>query len=135
MISKIFSLRNWVMKQLMKTDESGIMKIPPKGKVDFGEMIIRENLFKKGIDPKTITSERQLDNILNTPTVSPKVKPKKSGEVIEVDDEQVAKTLMKAGHIKPTRIIKKRARKKDGTFIKDDKSTPDVNEAWEQVDG
>ena len=45
----IFSLRNWVMKQLMKTDKSGIMKIPPKGKVDFGEMLLREQLFTKGI--------------------------------------------------------------------------------------
>ena len=26
---------------------------------------------------------------------------------------------------------RKRARKKDGTFKGDDKSTPDVNEAWE----
>ena len=26
---------------------------------------------------------------------------------------------------------KKRARKKDGTYRGDDKSTPDVNEAWE----
>ena len=26
---------------------------------------------------------------------------------------------------------RKRARKKDGTFRGDDKSTPDVNEAWE----
>ena len=26
---------------------------------------------------------------------------------------------------------RKRARKKDGTFRADDKSTPDVNEAWE----
>ena len=26
---------------------------------------------------------------------------------------------------------RKRARKKDGTFIGDDKSTPNVNEAWE----
>ena len=36
------------MKQLLKTNESGIMKLPDKGKIDFGEMIIRENLFKKG---------------------------------------------------------------------------------------
>ena len=71
------------MKQIMKTNKEGILQIPAKGKVDFGEMIIREDLFRKGIDPKTITSERQLDNILNTPTVSPK--PKQSGEVIDVD--------------------------------------------------
>ena len=83
MISKAFSLRNYIMKQLMKTDKSGIMKLPDKGNVDFGEMIIKENLFRRGIDPKTITSESQLDNILNTPHVSPK--PKKSGEVIDVD--------------------------------------------------
>ena len=84
-ISKIFSLRNYVMKQLMKTNKEGIMQIPNKSKVDFREMIIRENLFKKGIDPRTITNEKQLDNILNTPTVSPKPIPKKSGEVIKAD--------------------------------------------------
>ena len=84
-ISKIFSLRNYVMKQIMKPNKEGIMKIPDKGKVDFGEMIIKEQLFKKGIDPKAITSEKQLDNILNTPTVTPHSTPKKSGEVIEVD--------------------------------------------------
>ena len=85
MISKIFSLRNYVMKQLMKTNKQGIMQIPDKGKVDFGEMLIKEQLFKKGIDSKAITSERQLDNILNTPTVSPHSTPKKPGEVINVD--------------------------------------------------
>ena len=84
-ISKIFSLRNYVMKQLMKTNKEGIMQIPNKSKVDFGEMIIRENLFKKGIDPRTITNETQLENILNTSTVSPKPMPKKSGEVIKAD--------------------------------------------------
>ena len=75
------------MKQLMKTDKSGIMKIPDKGKVDFGEMMLREELFLKGINPGMIKSDKQLDNILNTPVVpkSERVKPKKSGEVIEVD--------------------------------------------------
>ena len=75
------------MKQLMKTDKSGIMKIPDKGKVDFGEMMLREELFLKGINPGMIKSDKQLDNILNTPVVpkSERGKPKKSGEVIEVD--------------------------------------------------
>ncbi len=83
----IFSLRNWVMKQLMKQDKSGVMKIPDKGKIDFGEMLVRESLFKKGIHPGAIKNEKQLDNILNTPVVpkSERVKPKKPGEVIEVD--------------------------------------------------
>ena len=76
------------MKQLMKTDKSGIMKLPPKGKIDFGEMLLREQLFKKGINPGMIKNEKQLDNILDTPAVpkSERVKPKKSGEVIEVND-------------------------------------------------
>ena len=83
----IFSLRNWVMKQLMKQDKSGIMRIPDKGKIDFGEMLVRESLFKKGINPGAVKNEKQLDNILNTPAVpkSERVKPKKSGKVIEVD--------------------------------------------------
>jgi len=63
-----------------------------------------------------------------------KVMDKVKGEIIDIQNEQIAKSLMKAGHIKPTRIKKKRARKKDGTFIKDDKSTPDINEAWEEVE-
>jgi len=83
----IFSLRNWVMKQLMKTDKSGIMRIPSKGKIDFGEMLIREQLFKKGISPGSIKNEKQLDNILDTPVVpkSEKVKTKKSADIIKVD--------------------------------------------------
>ena len=83
----IFSLRNWVMKQLMKPNKQGIMTIPDKGKIDFGEMLLREQLFKKGIHPSMIKNEKQLDNILDTPAVpkSERAKPKKSGKVIEVD--------------------------------------------------
>ena len=32
---------------------------------------------------------------------------------------------------KPKNKLRKRARNKDGTYKGDDKSTPDVNEAWE----
>ena len=83
----IFSLRNWVMKQLMKQDKSGIMRIPDKGKIDFGEMLLKEQLFNKGIDPRMIKNDKQLDNILDTPVVpkSERVKPKKPGKVIKVD--------------------------------------------------
>ena len=63
-----------------------------------------------------------------------KVMDKVKGDTITIDDEDVAKTLIKGGHIQPTTIKKRRARKKDGTYKKDDKSTPEVNEAWEEVD-
>ena len=84
-LSGIFSLRNFVKKQLMKTNDQGIMTLPDKGKVDFGEMMIREELFLRGIDPTLIKDEKVLEGILNTPIVKPKVAPKKPGEVIEVD--------------------------------------------------
>ena len=64
-----------------------------------------------------------------------KVMEKQKGDIITIDDEQVAKSLIKGGHIEPTTINKKRARKKDGTYKKDDKSTPDINEAWEVDNG
>ena len=83
MISKIFSLRNYVMKQIMKPNKDGIMQIPDPGKVDFGEMLIKEELFKKGIDPKLITSSKQLDNILNTPTVTPHSTPKNQEKLLK----------------------------------------------------
>lgn len=59
-----------------------------------------------------------------------KVLGEEPGSVIEIDDEQLVKTLTKAGHIEPTTMRKTRARKSDGTYKADDKSTPDVNEAW-----
>ena len=63
-----------------------------------------------------------------------KVMDKEKGEIITIEDEDVAKSLIKGGHIEPTTIKKKRARKKDGTY-KDDKSTPNFNEAWEVDNG
>lgn len=63
-----------------------------------------------------------------------KVMGKEKGDTIIIEDEDIAKSLIKGGHIEHTTIKKRRARKKDGTFKKDDKSTPDINEAWEEVD-
>ena len=40
----------------MKTTDEGIMQIPNKGKIDFGEMMIREELFLRGIDHKLVTT-------------------------------------------------------------------------------
>ena len=64
-----------------------------------------------------------------------KVQGKEKGDIITIDDKNVAKSLIKGGHIEPTTINKKRARKKDGTFVKDEKSTPNINEAWEVDNG
>tara|TARA_A100001515_G_scaffold104895_2_gene85610 strand:+ start:1822 stop:2073 length:252 start_codon:yes stop_codon:yes gene_type:complete len=57
-------------------------------------------------------------------------------EVDEVAKAKVIKKAVKEGTVKldkfNTPIVEKpqRARTKKGTFVADDKSTPDVNEAW-----
>ena len=65
------------MKQLLKTNESGIMKLPDKGKVDFGEMIIKEQLYTGGVDHRLIKSEQELENALNSITAQKKQKLKR----------------------------------------------------------
>ena len=50
-------------------------------------------------------------------------------EFVKWVEELVFGTPKKEEKPKPKK--RKRARKKDGTFKGDDKSTPDVNEAWE----
>ena len=64
-----------------------------------------------------------------------KVMDKVKGETITIDDINVAKSLIKGGHIEPITIKKRRARKKDGTYKADDKNTPNINEAWEVDNG
>ena len=59
-------IRKWVTKQLTKPNAEGIMKIPDKGNIDFGEMLIKERLFTSGIDEKLIKSEKQLERFLDS---------------------------------------------------------------------
>ena len=87
MLSGIFSLRNFVKKQLIKTNDQGIMTLPDKGQIDFGEMMIRENLFKRGIDVRSVTSEKQLEGILNTPIPTPP--PPKSADVLDLTGKKI----------------------------------------------
>ena len=86
-ISRIFTLRNFVKKQLIKTNDQGIMTLPDKGQIDFGEMIIRENLFKRGINVNSVTSEKQLESILNTPIPTPPTP--KSADVLDLKGKKI----------------------------------------------
>ena len=87
MIKGFFSIRNFVAKQLIKPDAEGIMKLPNKGNIDFGEMMIRENLFKRGIDVNSVTSEKQLESILNTPIPTPPTP--KSADVLDLTGKKI----------------------------------------------
>ena len=63
---KLFSILNFVRKQMMKTDEDGIMRLPSELKAKYGEAIITKQLIDAGIDPRMIKSEGQLINTLDS---------------------------------------------------------------------
>ena len=65
MVSKVFSIRNFAIKQLMKRGDDGIMKMPSEMKADFGEAVLIKELIDAGIDPKLIKNEQQLVNVLD----------------------------------------------------------------------
>ena len=58
--------------------------------------------------------------------------PKNMGDIVEVSAEEAA-TFIENGFAEEVKTADKpkRARNSDGTLKADDKSTPDVNEAWE----
>ena len=63
---KLFSILNFVRKQMMKTDKDGIMKLPSELKAKYGEAVITKQLIDAGVDPRTIKNEQQLINILDS---------------------------------------------------------------------
>jgi len=59
-------VRRWVMGQMKKTADDGIMiTLPEKNKVDLNVSITMDRLIRNGIDPDAFTSPQQVDNALN----------------------------------------------------------------------
>ena len=59
-------IRNFIAKQLAGRSDDGIMiTLKDPQRVTLGENILSDLLMRNGIDPKAITSEQQLKNILN----------------------------------------------------------------------
>ena len=59
-------VRRWVMSQMKKTSDDGIMiTLPDKNKVDLNVNITMDRLLRNGIDPNQITSPQQVDNAIN----------------------------------------------------------------------
>ena len=59
-------IRRWVMGQMKKTADDGIMiTLPEKNKVDLNVSITMDRLIRNGIDPDQITSPQQVDNAIN----------------------------------------------------------------------
>ena len=64
MINKI--IRNFIAKQMAGRSDDGIMiTLRDPQKVELAENIMADLLMRNGIDPRTITSEQQLKNIIN----------------------------------------------------------------------
>ena len=64
MINKI--IRNFIAKQIAGRSDDGIMiTLRDPQKVELAENIMMDLLIRNGFDPRTITNERQLKNILN----------------------------------------------------------------------
>ena len=64
MLSKI--IRNFIAKRVAGRTDDGIMiTLSDPKKVDFQAAMLEDLLMRNGIDPKAITSEQQLKNILN----------------------------------------------------------------------
>jgi hypothetical protein len=64
MINKF--IRNFIAKQMAGRSDDGIMiTLRDPQKVELGENIMAELLMRNGIDPRSITSEQQLKNIIN----------------------------------------------------------------------
>jgi hypothetical protein len=59
-------IRRWVMGQMKKTADDGIMiTLPDSNKVDLNVSITMDRLIRNGIDPDQITSPQQVDNAIN----------------------------------------------------------------------
>ena len=59
-------VRRWVMSQMKKTSDDGIMiTLPDSNKVDLNVNITMDRLIRNGIDPDQITSPQQVDNAVN----------------------------------------------------------------------
>jgi hypothetical protein len=61
-----FSIRNFVKKQMMKTNDEGIMVMPSDMKLDFGEAVLTKQLMDAGISPGMIKNEKQLISLLDS---------------------------------------------------------------------
>jgi len=62
----INAIRRWVMGQMTKKSNDGIMiTLPDMKKVELNTSITAERLMRNGVDPNSITSVNQVENIIN----------------------------------------------------------------------
>jgi uncharacterized membrane protein len=102
MINKF--IRNFIAKQMAGRSDDGIMiTLRDPQKVELGENIMAELLMRNGIDPRTITSEQQLKNILNQIEAASKqttsgIRNTESAKVFDLKGKRIKDTDNIMGH-------------------------------------
>ena len=98
MLSKI--IRNFIAKRVAGRTDDGIMiTLSDPKKVDFQAAMLEDLLMRNGIDPKTITSEQQLKNILNQlkaiekqSTTTSGIRNTESAKVFDLEGKEIKNT-------------------------------------------
>jgi len=96
MINKI--IRNFIAKQMAGRSDDGIMiTLRDPQKVELGENIMADLLMRNGIDPRAITSEQQLKNIINQIEAASKqttqtgIRNTESAKVFDLEGKEIPK--------------------------------------------
>ena len=96
MINKI--IRNYLAKQIAGRSDDGIMiTLRDPQKVELGENIMADLLMRNGIDPRSITSEAQLKNIINRIEAASKqttetgIRNTESAKVFDLEGKEIPK--------------------------------------------
>ena len=96
MINKI--IRNYIAKRMAGRSDDGMMiTLPDPQKVELGENIMADLLMRNGIDPRSITSEAQLKNIINRIEAASKqtteagIRNTESAKVFDLEGKEIPK--------------------------------------------
>ena len=97
MLSKI--IRNFIAKRVAGRADDGIMiTLTDPKKVDFQAAMLEDLLMRNGIDPRAITSEQQLKNILNQlkaiekqSTTTSGIRNTESAKVFDLEGKEIPK--------------------------------------------
>jgi len=97
------AIRKWVISQMLKTDPSGVVKtLPKQDLIELNTRITADRLIKNGIDPNSLTSPNQVENVLNQidrPKVIPADSPegrgiteklfRRRGKVVDMEGKEI----------------------------------------------
>ena len=124
-------IRRWVMSQMTKKADDGIMiTLPEKNKVDLNVNITMDRLLRNGFDPDAFTNPQQVDNAINmlNSRISNRVIPADSAEGREITQKIFGKQKAPVFDLEGNRIP-------EGSGIMGGKSVKDLMESGQVTKG